>query len=296
MGIGRAEELNQGTRRVTVPGSDGATPVAEAIAVEATEDEINGNQINGEDAAAAGWQPLVPAGPGFAGARRLCRDAVRRLGVRGAAVTVRGGRNQELLHATDQVIARLDDLQIVVGEGPGRDAFEFRVPVLEPDLDSQNGMARWPVFGREATAVGAAAVFAFPLQAGAVPFGVLQLYRPVPGRLTAAQLADALLLVDQGGPMVLTDLDGADLTPTAGNPEPMFGRDEIPVATGMIAVQLGVTVDQALTELRAAAFTTGRPITDVAADVLARRITFHPPEPPTTARPERPPTTPSGPA
>lgn len=240
------------------------------------------NEINAGEPEPVGWRPVVPVGIDFSGCRRICSDVLRRLPVQGAAVTVRGGDIEQLLHATDAVIARLDDLQFVIGEGPCRDAYRLRAPVVEPDLASPTTVARWPVFGREAIAAGAAAVFAFPLQVGAVPFGMLELYRSTPGRFTGTDLATAVLLADTGVHLVLHDLGRADLTPTAANPEPVFGRDEVPMATGMIAVQRGIPVAQALVELRAAAFTANRPVTDVAADVLARRITFTPPDPRTT--------------
>ena len=243
--------------------------------MEATEDEINAG-----DPEHTGWQPIVPSGVDFTGTRLLCMDVLRRLPVDGAAVTVRGGgATKAMLHATDPVIARLDDLQFVVGEGPCQDAYRLRAPMLEPDLASPAAVRRWPVFGREATAAGAAAVFAFPLQAGAVPFGVLELYRSVPGRLSDEEVAATVLLVDTGARLVLDDVAGAGLAPTVDDPDPLFGRDEVPMATGMIAVQLGVSMAQALIELRAAAFTTNRPIIDVAADVLTGRITFTPPGP-----------------
>ena len=47
-------------------------------------------------------------------------------------------------------------------------------------------------------------------------------------------------------------------------------------AAGMIAVQLAVPVPEALLRLRARAFSTGRVISDVAADVVARRLRFEP--------------------
>jgi hypothetical protein len=244
--------------------------------VEATEDEINAGEPE------PSWWPLVPAGVDFTGTRRLCADVLARLPVDGAAVTVRGGGpTKAMLHATDPVIARLDDLQFVLGEGPCQDAYRLRTPVFEPDLTSAAAMARWPMFGREAFAAGAAAVFAFPLQIGAIPFGVLELYRTQAGGLTDEQLATAVLLVDTGAHQVLADADGAGLAPTTDDPDPGFGRDEIPIATGMIAVQLGISTTQALIELRAAAFASNRPLTDIATDVLTGELTFTPPGPAT---------------
>ncbi len=209
------------------------------------------------------------------GTHRLCAAAVRRLAVHGAAVSVRGGGStKELLHASDAVIARLDDLQFVLGEGPCQDAYRRRAPVLEPDLAASAAAERWPAFAREAVSAGAGAVFAFPLQIGAVPFGILELYRRDAGPLNERGLATALLLVDAGARDVLDDFATAGLEPSALDPDPMFGSAEVPQATGVIAVQRGISVGQALVELRAAAFAGSRSVADVAADVLAGRISF----------------------
>ena len=67
-------------------------------------------------------------------------------------------------------------------------------PVLVADLDS--AAARWPGFVPEAIASGARAMFALPLQAGAIRVGVLSLYRALPGPLSAGELADVLVFAD----------------------------------------------------------------------------------------------------
>ncbi len=51
-------------------------------------------------------------------------------------------------------------------------------------------------------------------------------------------------------------------------------RAEVHQATGMISVQLDVTQAVALIRLRAYAFSQHRPLADVAADVVARRVRF----------------------
>jgi len=45
-------------------------------------------------------------------------------------------------------------------------------------------------------------------------------------------------------------------------------------ATGMVMVQLGVDPQHALARLRAYAFAEGRTVTEVARDVVARRLSF----------------------
>jgi hypothetical protein len=231
--------------------------------VEATEDGIAGQ----EGAVPNGQLPHI---------RALAGSFLELLPVDGVAVSVRAGPDAaQLMHATDPVVTELDDLQFTLGEGPCVDAFRRGFPVLVPDLEDPKAAERWPGFAREATEAGAAAAFAFPLQIGAVPFGTVELYRATPGELSGPDVATARLLADRLVRVVLDEITGPDhLEPTAGNPEPMFGRAEIPQATGMIAVQLQVGISQALAQLRAAAFTANRPVLELAKDVIARRITF----------------------
>jgi hypothetical protein len=51
---------------------------------------------------------------------------------------------------------------------------------------------------------------------------------------------------------------------------------EVHQATGMISVQLGVTATVALIRLRAYAYANDRALREVAGDVVARRLRFHP--------------------
>ncbi|HYS41343.1 MAG TPA: ANTAR domain-containing protein, partial [Pseudonocardiaceae bacterium] len=46
-------------------------------------------------------------------------------------------------------------------------------------------------------------------------------------------------------------------------------------ATGMIAMQLDLTMEDAFVRLRAMAFAGQRPLAELAADVVARRVRFH---------------------
>jgi hypothetical protein len=83
------------------------------------------------------------------------------------------------------------------------------------------------------------------------------------------------MLADTGARQVLDDFaDG--LAGTAADPNPVLGQVEVPQATGMIAVQQGSTIPQALAALRAAAFAQNRPVVDVARDVVTGSIVFTP--------------------
>jgi hypothetical protein len=119
------------------------------------------------------------------------------------------------------------------------------------------------------------AIFAFPLQVGAIRIGVLDLYRDTPGPLTTVELADAVAFADTATVVLLylQDHPGPDGEPTALT-GPIDSRAEVHQATGMITVQLGVSLTEALLRLRAHAYDSGQSVTDVAADVVARRLYF----------------------
>ena len=206
----------------------------------------------------------------------LCRAAVRWLGVDGAGVTaVSGPTVREPLSASGELSARLEELLFTTGEGPGAEDFRFGSPMLIPDLEQV--AARWPGFVPAAVAAGARAVFAFPLQAGAIRVGVLSLYRALPGPLMPQQLADALVFTDIALQLLLDSSSG--ITGQDGY-RPLDGlsdsRAEVYQATGMISVQLGVSLEEALVRLRAHAFAAGTPLDDIAGDVVRRLLRFDP--------------------
>jgi hypothetical protein len=53
-------------------------------------------------------------------------------------------------------------------------------------------------------------------------------------------------------------------------------RAEVHQATGMISVQLGVSLEEAFVRLRAHAFANGAALGDVAGEVVGRRLRFGP--------------------
>jgi hypothetical protein len=204
----------------------------------------------------------------------LCRAAQRRLGVDGVSVTVMSGPGvHDPVSASDALAARLEELQLTLGEGPCVEAFAFDPPMLIPDLETT--VARWPGFVPAAVSAGARAMFALPLHSGAIRLGVLALYRVLPGSLAPEELADVLVFADLALQLLLDAPSG--LTGQPGY-HPMdgvsTGRAQVYQASGMISVQLAVSIDEAFVCLRANAFAAGRPLGEVAHDVVARRLRF----------------------
>ena len=118
-------------------------------------------------------------------------------------------------------------------------------------------------------------MFGFPVTVGAVRLGALNLYRDRPGALSADQHADALVVAGVAARSILGMQAGAE--PGAIGAELEVGtnfRFAVHQAAGMIAVQLGVGVDEALVRLRAHAFSHDRNLIDVAHDVIDRRLRF----------------------
>ncbi|WP_055700259.1 ANTAR domain-containing protein [Streptomyces silaceus] len=231
---------------------------------------------------------------GRVGVVDVCTAAVAALPVGGAGMSAMSPATaSHPLCGTDEISEQLEELQLTLGEGPCVDAFTYGSAVLAPDLRTGELRDRWPVFAGAALDAGARAVFALPLQMGAISPGVLDLYAHVPVRLDAEQLADALAFADlatlllldarideEGGPS--GDGDGAA---TGRGPDEDLGgyRAEISQATGVLTVQLGVEIDEAFVRLRAYAYAHGRRLTVVAADVVAHRLRFSPDAEPTRA-------------
>ena len=209
-------------------------------------------------------------------AMRICRACVDGLDVDGAAISLlTAGAARQTLAATDAVAELLEDLQFTFNEGACMEAARTGNPVLVGDLRHSGEVERWPMFAAavlERSAV--RAVFALPLQWGAVNLGVLDLYRLQPGALDDAQLRDAIAAADAAALMML----GLRTDPDQGGggwlDHAVAHRAEIHQAAGMVSVQLDVTTDEALARMRAHAFVHDRLLIDVACDVVARRLMF----------------------
>ena len=108
--------------------------------------------------------------------------------------------------------------------------------------------------------------------------GALDLFRTHPGVLGAEQLAGALVAAELAQ-MPLLDLLAEDLQAAVADPDSdswaeliTLSRAEVSQATGMLVAQLEVEPAEAMVRLRAHAFAAGRSATDVACDILDRRL------------------------
>ncbi|MFI6409251.1 GAF and ANTAR domain-containing protein [Streptomyces sp. NPDC050548] len=208
----------------------------------------------------------------------VCTAAVAALPVGGAGLSAMSGTaRSHPLCSTDDISEQLEELQLTLGEGPCVDAFRHGSAVLTPDLLTRGLQDRWMVFAYAALEAGARAVFALPLQMGAISLGVLDLYAQVPVRLDAEELADALAFADLATLVLLDARIDETGAPHGGRAEDLGAyRAEIDQASGVLTVQLGVDIEEAFVRLRGHAFAQGRRLAEVAADVVARRLRFSP--------------------
>jgi GAF domain-containing protein len=205
--------------------------------------------------------------------QRVCQTAARTLSASGTGISVLTDDGvRGVCAASDPHSERIEELQFVLGEGPCIDAFDSRRPVLIPDL-TDGPTARWPMYGPAAHAGGVRAVFAFPLQMGAARLGVLDVFRDHPGALSDGQLSDAMTFADLTMEVLLDQQEAAGDT-DGGVDAAVHLRAEVFQAQGMVMVQIGGTISEAMARMRAYAYAGNRRLADVARDVVAGRLQF----------------------
>jgi hypothetical protein len=88
------------------------------------------------------------------------------------------------------------------------------------------------------------------------------------------ELPAALIAADTAALALLyLDVDGEDAFSDDQDSRASY-QLQVHQATGMVMAQAGVTIDQALLVLRARAFADGRPLAELASDVVAKRVRF----------------------
>jgi hypothetical protein len=186
------------------------------------------------------------------------------------AVTVTVGRPNDMsavIAASEPAHQRFAESEFGAGEGPAQDAWTHGRPVLVPELGGPRDGA-WPGYAVIASAAGVRAVFAFPLQMGAVRFGVLTLFRDDPGELPRAELRICLSMAVLATERLINDstLPGGELDPSLQ--EPLDFRNVVYQAQGIVAVALGISLIDALARMRGHAFRSGRELAEIADNIV----------------------------
>jgi len=216
---------------------------------------------------------------GASSADLLCHACVDLLEVDGAALSfIHAGGPQGTLGSSGEVSRRIDELQFTLAEGPCRESVRRVSPVLVPDV--KTATQRWPAFAVAAQDLGMRAVFALPVAAAGTWIGALDLFRSTPGPLSPAGLSGGRWAAELAALPVLDLMTTQlDLTPSDQGVDgwvqlESLERVEVHQATGMIMGQLGVGNMEALVRLRAHVSTHDRTPSEVAWDVVERRMTF----------------------
>lgn len=211
----------------------------------------------------------------------LCAPFLAALPITGVAISTLGEPfGSETVCATDPAAARLDEIQIDLGEGPCWDAVRTGRPVLEPDVRASTS-DRYPVALLAMQDAGIGAVFAFPLRVGSIDVGAVDLYDRDPATLADADVQDAIALSDAVARQVLhRALARHDDSGEQDVVVSHYSRREVYQASGMLAAQAGVGAADALLLLRAHAYARGRTVRGLADEVLARTVDFADPDDP----------------
>lgn len=200
------------------------------------------------------------------------------LGVDAAAISlVFDGASTGTLGSSGNDARALDELQFTVGEGPCLESVSQCAPVMVTDL-SDPAEQRWPVYGRAMLDLRIRSVYAMPVVVAGEYVGALDLFSALPIELAAEQFAGAIAAAELAGIPVLDLLD-ADMHDAISDPDSTawtelnaLSRAEVSQATGMLVAQLGIEPAEALLRLRAHAYAAGRAATEVARDILERRL------------------------
>jgi hypothetical protein len=202
-------------------------------------------------------------------AARLCDACTEILGADAGMLTLSSATERLTVRTSESAFAQIEDLQLVLGEGPAELAFaEGRTVVAHIDGSTDDDDA-FPVFASMAAAIeGPVTVYAVPMRPSGHVVGILTLYLRG-GRLTRP-LEEAEFLADAAGAALLGDPDTADVGSQPSWPQ----RARVHQATGVVVAQLGIAPADALAVLRAHAFGRASTLESVVDDVLERRLSF----------------------
>ena len=205
---------------------------------------------------------------------RLDTPFVEHFPVDGASVSTLGDLlGTETLFASDDVAARVDELQFDLGEGPSWQAVATAAVVCDVDIRTGSD-PRWPMFREAVSRENVGTIYALPMVIGPLQLGAIDLYCH-----DSCTMDDGLL--EQGeslARLVARDvfrraLRHAGRDPEQPDSEPL-SRRIIHQATGMVLAQLDVSPDDATMIIQSHAYSSGRSMKDLARAIVSGDVRF----------------------
>jgi len=209
---------------------------------------------------------------------RLDTPFVEHFPVDGASVSTLGDLlGTETLFASDEVAARVDELQFDLGEGPSWQAVATAAVVCDVDIRTGSD-PRWPMFREAVSRENVGTIYALPMVIGPLQLGAIDLYCH-----DSCTMDDGLL--EQGeslARLVARDvfrraLRHAGRDPEQPDSEPL-SRRIIHQATGMVLAQLSLSAADARLVIEGHAFAAGTTVMDIAQRIVDRELVLADPE------------------
>src|SRR6478736_3171885 len=143
-----------------------------------------------------------------------------------AAVSTPGSpMGSETVCASTKLGARIDEIQIDLGEGPSWEALRTRRPVAASDLQADGG-AMWPGAWAALRELDVGSLYAFPLFVGAVGIGSIALYSTAARELSGADISGlSRLAAIVSGTLLRRALGRLDVTDDEAADEPYSRRE-----------------------------------------------------------------------
>lgn len=201
----------------------------------------------------------------------LCQALCEALPVDAAALTLLTDTPyRQLLGVSDRRAVVLEEAEYLTGEGPCVTAAVTGEPVLVNDMSQP--VSKWPLFRAGLEQDGYGAVYAFPLRFESQAFGVAALLCEQPGLIVPQTMQRATQAVGATARVLLPAFWRLLAHGTLPSWEPA-GLLETHWATthaasGWLSERLGLPVEEALARLRARAFSSGRPLPRISAEIL----------------------------
>jgi GAF domain-containing protein len=201
----------------------------------------------------------------------LSADSVEILRAEAAGVMLADARGGlRLIASSDERMRLLELFELQGAQGPSLDAFSSGRAVQASAADSR---ARWPVFAPQASGAGFQMMCAVPLRVRRNVIGALNLFRGSDEPFTGTEMEIAQAMGEMAAIGLIQEraLRERNLL-TEQLQAALNSRVVIEQAKGMLAEYLTITVDDAFTLLRNYARDYNRKLSEIASEVVVRKI------------------------